>query len=911
MSERAHERNAAGAAKAAEAPATAGPARAPPPAWVALALRPPGEAGLEREARLVGARADDPQSRVPAPAITRGPGGPAPPAEARSGKPLPPGVSRDLAPIVGSPVDNVRVHDDAAAASQARFLDASAFTVGRDIFFGAREYAPATTRGRRLIAHEVAHTVQQGSGPPLLQRQDINEQPTAMTTATAPVPAQTPPVLWGIEPETRNMFMSVRGGGHTIAEVATYAYGDAGAAEALRAANPGLADPLSPGSVVRLTGSNQLTERAGNDFNQAVTQGIVLRSTLDAAASQGQGIMYTFGAAGQTFSLTEGQFRGMLHGLATWISRKAQFIHASAGNGRWVQQDHVNNTNSVVRNISDWLGDNPPPYEGMWSSPESISQRIVDTIHEREPVFGAAAGQTELTPLADFVSRQARILEIAAGALDDAERQWHQYIEGTIRGAEIAQHRLELTRNISFGIAAGIAGAIAAPAVFTVASFAGASALGASALAVGGGAIAGGVTAGGLELTGALGGEGLAVATTPGASFDWGYVGDRTVSGLGSGAIAGGVGAAGALAAPGVSGALSSRFIAGGVPQTLLQRTAINVATGTIVGAPSGAVSSSLENLPALIRGQITRDEYLARMGMGAGLGGALGGVFSLLPITGLTRPGEFPQWMIEGGPFNPRFEPLPGANAQFHALPAERLPPLPRGYAWAQANGQWIPMRMYGATPVSLQLRMYAPSPGAELNFNLVGNGQLVMSSAQTRASGTGPPQSARAYPMGTADYIDPMTGIRYVRGHNIDFADTPPVGPGPDTNLDPANFTPEVSWWGLNVRNPLVGQIRAAAGGYRQINIYAENPPVTANGTPIPEAVIFLQTQGGTTVAAWRIPYSYNYAPGPRGLASLPQFAINPATLPPILRAPPPRIDMSAAVGSGVGFLDDSAQH
>src|SRR5439155_19610842 len=120
---------------------------------------------------------------------------------------------------------------------------------------------------------------------------------------------------------------------------------------------------------------------------------------------------------------------------------------------------------------------------------------------------------------------------------------------------------------------------------------------------------------------------------------------------------------------------------------------------------------------------------------------------------------GEFPQWMIEGGPFNPRFEPLTGANAQFHALPAEQLPALPRGYAWARAEGQWIPMRMYGAAPANLDLQMYAPTPGGEPNFNLLGNGRLVASSAQTRPAGTGPPQSARAYPMTTADYVDPVT--------------------------------------------------------------------------------------------------------------------------------------------------------
>jgi hypothetical protein len=55
------------------------------------------------------------------------------------------------------------VHSDEAAARSARSLDARAYTVGRDIVFGAGQYAPETERGQRLIAHELAHVAQQGA----------------------------------------------------------------------------------------------------------------------------------------------------------------------------------------------------------------------------------------------------------------------------------------------------------------------------------------------------------------------------------------------------------------------------------------------------------------------------------------------------------------------------------------------------------------------------------------------------------------------------------------------------------------------------------------------------------------------------------------------------------------------------
>jgi hypothetical protein len=61
---------------------------------------------------------------------------------------------------------DVRVHTDAQAAREARHVGARAFTIGRDISFAAGAYAPATPQGRRLIAHELAHVVQQAGSPP-------------------------------------------------------------------------------------------------------------------------------------------------------------------------------------------------------------------------------------------------------------------------------------------------------------------------------------------------------------------------------------------------------------------------------------------------------------------------------------------------------------------------------------------------------------------------------------------------------------------------------------------------------------------------------------------------------------------------------------------------------------------------
>ncbi len=75
---------------------------------------------------------------------------------------LPQGLSRDLGASLGvGYMSGVRVHTGSESAAAAKALSANAFTVGQDIHFGAGKYDPDSQRGQQLIAHEVAHTVQQ------------------------------------------------------------------------------------------------------------------------------------------------------------------------------------------------------------------------------------------------------------------------------------------------------------------------------------------------------------------------------------------------------------------------------------------------------------------------------------------------------------------------------------------------------------------------------------------------------------------------------------------------------------------------------------------------------------------------------------------------------------------------------
>jgi Domain of unknown function (DUF4157) len=74
---------------------------------------------------------------------------------------LPVGVRTFMEQRFGADFGAVRVHSDAHADGLNREIGAEAFTTGADIYFRAGRYAPTSGDGRRLIAHELTHVVQQ------------------------------------------------------------------------------------------------------------------------------------------------------------------------------------------------------------------------------------------------------------------------------------------------------------------------------------------------------------------------------------------------------------------------------------------------------------------------------------------------------------------------------------------------------------------------------------------------------------------------------------------------------------------------------------------------------------------------------------------------------------------------------
>jgi hypothetical protein len=114
-----------------------------------------------------------------------------------AGNRLEPATLDRMESLFGESFGDVRAHVDGSAAASARAVGASAYTVGDDIVFGSGQYEPGTSRGDTLLAHELAHVVQQRDrGSLMLQRQ---------VGGAAPAPAPNP-----LEPRCRDLLGQIR-----------------------------------------------------------------------------------------------------------------------------------------------------------------------------------------------------------------------------------------------------------------------------------------------------------------------------------------------------------------------------------------------------------------------------------------------------------------------------------------------------------------------------------------------------------------------------------------------------------------------------------------------------------------------------------------------------------------------------
>ena len=93
-----------------------------------------------------------------------------------SDRPLDPSTRAFMESRLGHSFADVRMHADRDAANAARTLNARAFTIGRDVFFGAGQFSPGSPQTRATLAHELVHVIQQQSrAAPMIARQSLGE----------------------------------------------------------------------------------------------------------------------------------------------------------------------------------------------------------------------------------------------------------------------------------------------------------------------------------------------------------------------------------------------------------------------------------------------------------------------------------------------------------------------------------------------------------------------------------------------------------------------------------------------------------------------------------------------------------------------------------------------------------------
>lgn len=399
----------------------------------------------------------------------------------RSGQPLELTVRAFMESRFGHDFSDVHVHADAEAAESAQAIGAKGYTVGSDVVFSAGHYDPSSDEGKQLIAHELAHVVQQerGGPPPPLDDNAQHEQFAAQAAAQA--------VANG------NRGQSISVGGATSIGLAR----ETDEERKQRQQDPLIVPPITKMIVLPSFGVSEKAMLAS-----------LARLIQNIKPPTSDGGAYTAIWQGQALELSRSQvdqLRGkFIESVRNAIAKSKS--DASYAEGRYIAQDEVNKefriTSASVHAIR-WI-----TTLGEFNDPKQLVNRLAgNTKSAAESALkaldeGRYADAASLLAESEASSRQVR---------DIVQR----YVEGLIETGESTVTSLEYTRNAAF-ITLGVLAVIATG---------GAAAGGATAFGVDLGvssATAANVIATGAPIVATLGSAGVQVAL--GDTVDWGHV---------------------------------------------------------------------------------------------------------------------------------------------------------------------------------------------------------------------------------------------------------------------------------------------------------------------------------------------------------------------------------------------------
>jgi hypothetical protein len=319
---------------------------------------------------------------------------------------------------------NVRVHSDAHAAESARAMGAAAYTVGPHIVFGAGQYAPTRAPGAFLLAHELAHTLQQSKVAGFIQRRRVPPG-SALTTTVTPGATDLAAHQAGLLRILRRAWDSLTPGEKTTVRTAAAAFGITGGtdaalfaalatatptqlrsfADAIRTARPGLV--LGDPALIDV-GARPATSDTAN-ITKLVTNANKIFDAV-AAGSRDADLTAIFGSANLAAAKTKyAAARTRMNALHT----ADKIVTDRSGYSAEVSLGGL--TNSAQIAVSPHTIDHPDAHDSVATLVHESMHAGNSDVHDKgypdDPAFTRLDAATKLTNAAHFEVVAWRMLE--------------------------------------------------------------------------------------------------------------------------------------------------------------------------------------------------------------------------------------------------------------------------------------------------------------------------------------------------------------------------------------------------------------------------------------------------------------------------------------------------------------------
>lgn len=392
------------------------------------------------------------------------------------GQPLPQAARSFMEPLFGQDFSRVRVHINTQASESARAVNALAYTMGPHIVFGSGSYAPETAAGKKLLAHELAHVVQQSSGLSFMAQgmdhgpddpleRAADQQASAVTSMNfstpslgTSAPARTASLVRASIPQVQRQVKN------SSPEV-NQSIQSPGENQSIQPAE--MSQPAQEPSTQKPQDAFQ-PNVTGKDSEQLIQTMLLLQNIRPSEYASG---MYTLLFQGRTITLSQAQVDQVYKRIKQVCRANMERIKSEISDAQHYYthqkkaQEEYPITSSIVRAIGYIKT------FGELSDPGPYLQHYVSTANAYLAEAEKALEENSFVDAGEFIAYGE------TNALQ-AEKLSKAYVQGLISTGEMTVTGLEYTRNISFVtlgvlaiIATGGAAAAGSGAVTTTTAF--------------------------------------------------------------------------------------------------------------------------------------------------------------------------------------------------------------------------------------------------------------------------------------------------------------------------------------------------------------------------------------------------------------------------------------------------------